>query len=70
VVDVGVYVGSVLGFGFEGFCRRFEVGVEVGVGIGVVVMLRSMYRFIRVGASRRGYLGSVVEGGRHSSLMV
>jgi hypothetical protein len=80
VIDVGVYVGSVLRF--EGFCRRFEVGVEVGgevsvgirvrVGIGVVVVLRKMDRFVGVGASRRRYLGSVGKGGRHPrrSLMI
>jgi hypothetical protein len=72
VVDVGVYVGE--GFGFEGVCGRFEVGVglEVGVevSVGVVVVLRGMDRFVGVGASRTGYSRSVGEGGRHSSLMV
>jgi hypothetical protein len=72
VVDVGVYVGE--GFGFEGFCGRFEVGVglEVGVevSVGVVIVMRGVDRFVGVGASRRGYSRSVGEGGRHSSLVI
>jgi hypothetical protein len=76
VVYVGVYVGE--GFEFEGFCGRFGGEIEVGVGDGVVVVIRvgigvvvrRMDRFVRVGASRRRYLGPVGKGGRHSSLMV
>jgi hypothetical protein len=77
VVDVGVYVGE----GFEGFCERFEGGVEVevgfevsvgvvfvvrvGIGVVVGVVMRKMDRFFAVGASRRRYLGSFGKGGRH-----
>ena len=56
MVDVGVYVGE--GFGFEGVCGRFEVGVGLEVGVevsfGIVVVMRGVDRFIGVGASRRG----------------
>jgi hypothetical protein len=37
----------------------------VEVSVGVVIVMRGVDRFVGVGASRRGYPRSVVEGGRH-----